>query len=428
MIVRFDRAGQPQLVGFVVSRTGEKLDLALLRRGLASLLPPALVPAVVVALDRLPMTVNRKIDKRALQELDIWSATPYRAARTPEEARLCLAFETVLGVERVGIDDDFFARGGHSMLAVQLVARVRETMGVELPIRQLFATPTVAGLVAALEGSTEEGRGDPFAPMLPIRAGGDLPPLFFIHPAGGLSWCYTPVVRYLEPNRPVYGLQARGITDATALPATFDDLVADYARQIQRLQPVGPYHLGGWSLGGNVAHAVAGHLQREGHDVGLLALFDSVPPMDFGAADQGPVERPVPASEAAARRQPAVAADQAPHAPSINKILKSLAADPQIERNIDAVVAHMVEVMKTYTPQRYRGDVLFITSTDHTGKGLDTAWRPWISGDFDGHAVEASHPTLMWQPGAVKQIGSLLAAALAKAPTPATATAEASSV
>src|SRR5262249_55399135 len=130
------------------------------------------------------------------------------APSTPQEELLCDLFAEVLKLSRFGPHDNFFEGGGHSLLAAQLVSRIRTALGVKLTVRSLLRTPTPAGLAAGL------GVDDPLAALdvvLPLRTTGDRPALFCLHPAGGLSWCYTGLLRYVPPGRPIYGLQACGI-------------------------------------------------------------------------------------------------------------------------------------------------------------------------------------------------------------------------
>ncbi|MER8105695.1 amino acid adenylation domain-containing protein, partial [Kitasatospora sp. NPDC094016] len=153
VIARQDRADDTRLVAYLVPVAGAAVEPDELRAHLRERLPDHMVPAAYVALDTLPLTGNGKLDRRALPEPDTTGAPAGRAPHTPREHVLAGLFAEVLGVSRVGADDDFFALGGHSLLATRLAARVRATLGVELELRTLFETPTVAGLAAGLGGA-----------------------------------------------------------------------------------------------------------------------------------------------------------------------------------------------------------------------------------------------------------------------------------
>jgi thioesterase domain-containing protein len=255
----------------VGSRSTGRL-LAALRDRIAERLPAYLVPSTILAIDEIPLTANGKVDRAALP--DQLPATTDRAPRTPVEEVLCGLFAEILGRAMVGVDDSFFDLGGHSLLATRLVSRIKAVLGVDLPVRALFEAATVDGLARRIQ---DGGEDTAFDVVLPLRRGGNRPPLFCVHPISGLSWTYAGLLRHLSPEFPVYGLQSRGLADGGELPRSVEEVAQDYIAELTRVQPEGPYHLLGWSFGGMVAHAIAAELQRRGEEVALLVLLDASP-------------------------------------------------------------------------------------------------------------------------------------------------------
>jgi len=267
----------------VVSRRASKLP-SQLRQELSTRLPEYMVPAEIVVLDRMPLTANGKVDRVALPEPDS-AAGEYRAPSNPREETLASLFAEVLGIDRIGVDDDFFALGGHSLRVIRLIWRIREELEVDVPIRLVFQHSTVAELAAHLAGDEEVGFEDPFAVVLPIRTGGEKAPLWWLHPGGGLCWPYMGFAPHLDKAHPLYGVQARGFDGKSPRPSSIEEMVADYLAHVFEIQPTGPYYLLGWSFGGTIAHAMAAELQRQGQEVALLALLDCVPASHFARFD-----------------------------------------------------------------------------------------------------------------------------------------------
>lgn len=264
---------EPVLVTFVEAAPGRHPDAARLRERAARSLPRHLVPAAVQVVERMPRTTSGKIDRSALPAPDIAddpvSGTP---PRTDLERRIAAVFAAVTGHGFVPRETGFFDLGGTSMGAVRVVARLRTELGRDVALAWLFTDPTVAGLAARIEHDVDVA--DPLATLVPLNrpevpAG---PPLFCVHPISGLAWCYAGLAEHLG-DRPLYGLQATG----AATPGSLVDLARDYVEQIRSVQPDGPYHLLGWSLGGNIAHEMAIQLRAAGADVGSVVLLDSHP-------------------------------------------------------------------------------------------------------------------------------------------------------
>lgn len=246
-----------------------------LRAHAARRLPAYMVPAAVVVLDDLPVTGSDKLDRKALPAPELLHQVSQRAPRTSVEQALSTLFAEVLGLESVGVDSGFFDLGGNSLLAIRLASRIRSVLETEVPVRTLFEASTVALLAERLAAGDDRRSG--LGVLLPLRGTGSRPPLFCVHPAGGLAWPYARILGKLDPERPVYGLQARAITQPERAPRSTREMAADYVERIRTVWPDGPYHLLGWSWGGRIAHEMAVHLQQHGHQVGLLAMLDAYP-------------------------------------------------------------------------------------------------------------------------------------------------------
>ncbi|MFB7474169.1 amino acid adenylation domain-containing protein, partial [Kitasatospora sp. NPDC056184] len=217
VVVREDEPGDKRLVGYVVPAPGGTADPEALRAALAAELPDYMVPSALVPLDALPLTANGKLDRRALPEPAARTVPAGRAARSPQEEILCGLFAEVLRLPAVGIDDDFFAVGGHSLLATRLAGRIRSTLGVEIGVRQLFETPTVAGLAAVLgraAGARGAVRPMPRPERLPLSFAQQR--LWFLHRMEGPSATYNLAS----------ALRITGALDVAALRAALADVVA----------------------------------------------------------------------------------------------------------------------------------------------------------------------------------------------------------
>ena len=381
-VVREDRPGDRRLVAYLAPAAGQQPDPTAVRQRLVGLLPDHMVPAVVVAVDTLPRTPGGKLDLAALPapaEAGRQSrAAGYRRPVTPRERLLAELFAEVLGRPDVTVEDNFFDLGGHSMLLVMLRSRIEGELGCRLPVADLFAAPSVAALGAVLDG-----RGSPeaaFEPVLPLRAMGELPPLFCVHPVGGLAWPYAGLRRHL-PDRPIIGLQSPALTPGGGLPPTLDALVSQYLRRLHAVQPAGPYHLLGWSAGGMIAHAMAAVLQEQGEQVGLLALLDTDPePAPRSVLDAGQLGGAEVLAELDARTRATVAQ-------------QALA---------------LLGLLRDAPPYRFRGEVRLVTADGPGASALPQRWAIRVDGPVHPYRAGCSHHAML-DPGPLERIGPLLA-------------------
>ncbi|GGB36005.1 hypothetical protein GCM10011505_16840 [Tistrella bauzanensis] len=280
-----DTGNRPSLTNDPLARRRDAALADRLRTLARSVLPGPMVPASVMVVERMPLTASGKIDRKSLPVPDTaGTARQDRPRSLPAdrlEATLVEIWEAMLGTAPIGVDEDFFALGGHSLLGVRLVAEVKARFGQAVPLDLLMRAGTVRDMADHLRRHGQPdgaGHDAPGAGLVPLRRAGRGLPVFCLPPGGGTVFCYAPLVQRLAPGRPVYGLQAAGVEPGEAPHETLAQMAQAYIAAVRRVQPHGPYHLIGWSFGGHVAHEIAATLQADGETVAVLALLDTFPP------------------------------------------------------------------------------------------------------------------------------------------------------
>ena len=195
------------------------------------------------------------------------------AAESDTASRLAAIWQEVLGLESVGFDQNYFDLGGDSSLAVRMFAQIEKVFGIKLPLATLYDAPTIEELARVLQSnSTRSG----WSPLVAIQPLGSRPPFFCFHGAGGNVLAYRDLSLHLGLDQPFYGLQSQGLDGNLPPLTTVEEMAALYVSEIRRVQPYGPYLLGGYCGGGTIAVEVAQQLLAVGEPVGLLALFDTM--------------------------------------------------------------------------------------------------------------------------------------------------------
>ncbi|WP_433527655.1 amino acid adenylation domain-containing protein [Nocardia pseudovaccinii] len=418
VLVRSTERLGDQLVGYVVPAAGARIDADELRVQVAEFLTGYMVPAAIMVLDVMPLTPNGKLDRRALPE-PAFEARQYRAPATPIEETVAAAFAEVLDLDRFGMDDNFFERGGNSLVATKLTARLSSLLGEKVPVMRVFTAPTPSDFLAELArraGGQVEGEVA-FDVVLPLRATGTAEPLFCIHPVSGIAWSFAGLAAYLGSDRPIYGIQAPTLAAPAVLPDTIEEWAAIYVDAIRSVQPKGPYHLIGWSMGGVFAHEIAVQLQRAGQRVATLAVMDSymADPPDERAQGAG---SPVPVAELIGGLLGEQAGDLgfdtdvdwgqlAERLVDLPEPFASFGSD-RFTRVLDTAV-HSVVLRNAYQPVRFHGNVIYFTAAldDPTGSIGAGIWADVVDGTVDNRPVPTTHWRMTAAEG-LAEIGKLL--------------------
>ena len=275
VVVRPSPAGDKQLVAYCVPEPGADLSVSSLRAFMRERAPGYMVPALFVTLQGLPLNEQGKVDRGALPE-----AAPPRSAeaavdqapRDALEVEIASIWKRLFAVDSVGIHDDFFDLGGHSLLAFRFFAALEESTGARLPLATLFEAPTIERLAALVRDRGWQPRS---SGVVPLKSGGSRPPIFLVHAGEGNAWPYRGLARHLDPDQPVFVVEAKGLDGEDAPLTKVEDMAALYVTQITAVQPHGPYILGGSSIGGVIAFEMARRLVDRGEPVSFVALFDS---------------------------------------------------------------------------------------------------------------------------------------------------------
>lgn len=248
-----------------------------LRDYLSKRLPDYMVPSAFVLMECVPLTPNGKLDRQALTvpEGEAFAHAAYKAPQGEIETILAALWSGLLGIEQIGRHDNFFALGGHSLMAVQLMQKVR-SYGLECSLNDIFEHPRLANLaskIAKIAVFQSHGR------VVTVRTGGSEPPVFFV-PSGLADYSYAiSLAQQLRVNCPIHVLPWSAIGDP--LPHSIEDMAERMIPLIQAIQPEGPYRIAGYSSGGILAYAIAYELICLGEDVGFLGLIDVPAPQDL---------------------------------------------------------------------------------------------------------------------------------------------------
>lgn len=390
-----------QLVGYLVSASGQQLDTAALLEQLRAQLPAHMVPVLLMQVSALPLSANGKLDRKALPLPALQAAQGGRPLNDGTETQVAQAFAALLGCEVNDAQADFFALGGHSLLAMRLAAQLSRQCDRQVTPGQIMVAPTVEKLAALLDKplSNEQAGRLGLEAVLPLRESAG-PTLFCFHPASGFAWQFSVLARYLAPRWSITGIQSPRPDGPLQQAATLDEACEQQLATLLAQQPHGPYYLFGYSLGGTLAHGIAARLRQRGEEVAFLGLLDTWPPetQNWAEKEANGLD-PAVLAEIERERQAFLAAQQGQ-------------ASSELFSQIEGNYADAVRLLTTARSVPFDGKATLFVAERTLPPGTDPqrAWAPWVR-ELAVYRQDCAHVDII-SPQAFGQIGPVLSALL----------------
>jgi amino acid adenylation domain-containing protein len=444
VLAREDESGNRQLVGYVSPAKNQPLAQEELRSFLEQRLPVYMVPAHFVLLESLPLTPNGKVDRKGLPapSISVAATATAVAPRTKTEKALAAIWTELLKVDNIGVNDSFFDLGGHSLMAFKAMSRIRDEFDVDLPVQDLFENPTIAEIARLLtdsEDSTEdaqriERRKGEQQVLIRIRPGSTArPPFFCVHASDGTAVGMRPLAMAMDEDLPFYCLQAKGL-DGSGSYGSVEEAARYYLDEIRKVQPRGPYHLGGYCFGGIMAFEMARMLEQSDEPVAVLILIDSFNPAYLRFKPTGEMLlrllrfyfrrmawhsgnifslRPgtwlnyvigrLRAMYVHARRFVKKVTEDKHSQPPVDP--STLEIEPVASMDIEDILKRLNKVGPTvqrkFVPKPYGGDVVVYRVSDRNDDPFEDyflGWKPVIHGTIESFEIETTHEGILRDP------------------------------
>ncbi|MDQ0582413.1 non-ribosomal peptide synthetase [Streptomyces rishiriensis] len=409
VVARRDQPGDARLAAYLTPEAGAAPAAADLRALAAGALPEYMVPSAFVVLDAFPLTPNGKVDRLALPApgREETTAGAFVAPRTPTEEALATIWQDVLGVGKVGVTDAFLELGGNSISALRVIMRLPEITDVEVPVAALFEGGTIERLAAIVSGERQQAAST----LVPLRSTGTEAPFFLVHPLGGSVFCYSELVDVLDPDRPLYAFQAPEYAGPDVpRPDSVEEIAALYLSEVRAVQPEGPYHLGGWCMGGMVSYEMARQLEAAGEEVAMLTIIsasidDPVPPRyatSESAAILGAFAGRIDVTEAELE-----ALDPEARLEHVVRLTQGTGHERADARSVEdlrrlvRLYTRHARALLTYrdTPREpLRGDAVLIRAETELFEGWHMGWQPRVGGTLLIDESPGNHFSMLEQP------------------------------
>jgi len=411
VIAREDIPGNKRLVAYVVAQAEQILSQSQLHRFLQDKLPQYMIPVAFVFLEALPLNPNGKVDRHSLPAPELFIQEMKENFVAPcnlLELQLTEIWQQVLGISSIGVKDNFFELGGNSLLAMRLLIEINRKFSKSLPLSTFLAAQTIEELASVL---ADQEQSKLFSSLVPIQTAGSKPPLFLVHALGGNVLFYRELVQYLEPNQPVYGIQAQGLDGKQAPCNSIVEMATHYLQEIRQIQSSGPYFLGGFSFGGMVAFEMAQQLYTKGEKVALLALFDTTSSLS-GNSHPGKVEKSKffhlfkllslsPKDQLAYLWQRINWHLTAGKVSIFYQLYLRYIKRSTLDLQLMAITSANHQAGTSYLPLNYPGKLtLFRASESEVGLEVkpDLGWSRLASGGIEIYEIPATHATIIHEP------------------------------
>ncbi len=404
VMARNDMPGEKQLVAYLVpvvngsagyDAAQQETFIGLVREHLKRNMPSYMVPTALVVLDELPLNANGKVDKHALPAPRHRSQTTTAShvePRTRTEQQLAKHWSELLEVPNIGIHDNFFDLGGHSMVGIQLLAHIEADFGVQLPLNSLFQAPTIASFAKLLESGPAPVNLANLAALQP--EGGQIP-FFCVHG----DEANHHIMRHLGKDQPYYGFFHQGEDGSAFKHRTVEEIAAHYISEMQLVQPGGPYLLGGYSFGGIIAYEMAVQLTSMGHEVPLLAMFDMHAPGEFTRYSRDAEKIYEPLKRVIMRQMVK------------RQLAKGKIRSPRLRHF--HIIDNYHHAILAYKPRPYQGPVTVFKAARSPGTD-DMGWSTLVSGPIDVHVLPGDHYSLI-KDGEVERLVQQLSVSIDRA-------------
>jgi amino acid adenylation domain-containing protein len=437
VIARKNNSGSNYLVAYVILKDkNSTLDDSMkssFKQEITKRLPDYMFPTSWVQLEKFPLTLNDKIDRKALPEPNgQTSETLLSKEFNSNEKAIAELWKELLEVDTIELDSDFFELGGHSLLAVKMVVDLEQITGIKLPLSVLFTNPTIRQLAKLYEKQPEEKLWNP---LVIIKESGTRNPLYFAHGVSGNVFKYHMLANLLHPDQPSYGLQAVGLNGVAEPFNNMEEMAAYHIQDLLKFQPKGPYALAGGSFGGYLALEMAHQMKAMGHEVNFLCLLDieATNQLEFLPTGIKQIKSAQLLTERFIKRAlHFIKSDKETKQQYLQDKLKQLNQENDVESWLDKhkitakigeesaayfkkVEAACYNALVNYKLKPYSGDVILIRAKEgyfNNTFGYDLGWKYYVNGNLQVEVVSGDHNSIFWEPNVTdlaKTIETLLA-------------------